>query len=117
MKAHEKQAVRFFFAQAGSSYRKGRETLDRAINAIGLARAERHAHTLGWYATWQPDEDGLREWFCECGCTPNDVLLCYLYDADGVELLGVLGGIGDPTAAYQRVIEAELAWQAWKEQP
>ena len=42
---------------------------------------------------------------------PDEVLIAVLKDADG-HVLESLGGIGDPSPSYQRLVEAELALEA-----
>lgn len=100
-----RRAFKFFHANAG--YIVG----ERAKGAISLARAEQEASSRGWNYEWKPDEIGAQEWYCQCGCVPEEVLGCILRDEEG-NILASLWGIGDPDRNYRRVVEAELASEA-----
>ncbi len=99
-----REAYRFFRENAG--YIVG----ESAVCAMRLARAERAAQDRGWSFDWQWDDepyelgDGEPE-------PPNEVLGCVLRDEHG-RALGSLWGIGDPSPAYVRVVQAELASEA-----
>lgn len=111
------EAYRFFHANAG--YVVGR----RALGAISLARAERIAKARGWSWSWEWDEDhdrGPADWgaseadVARWECSPHECLGCVLKDAEG-HVLGSLWGIWDPSASYRRVVESELAGEAFFE--
>lgn len=97
------QAFRFFLANAG--YVVG----VRARCALRLARAEQRAADLGWAFEWLYDDE---PWDGDVpGYTPREVLGCVVRGPDG-EVLASLWGIADPSPAYSRVVEAELASEA-----
>jgi len=101
------KAYEFFCEHSG--YVKGR----REEGALDLARAEAIAEALDWKVEWEQDEEEYQsggEWD-----QPKEVLSAILYDADG-EVIGSLGGIGDPDRSYGRVVEAELALEALYEE-
>lgn len=102
MRTVDRDTVAFFQQEGGYAARP----------AIRLMRAERYAHNQGWLVGWLPDPEGQRDWYCECGCVPDAVLGCTLYDADGETMLAGLYAIGDPSPAYQRLVAAELALEA-----
>jgi len=77
-----------------------------------LARAEQLADEQGWKVEWKYDQDPYELGDAE-EAPPSEVLVAVLKDNQG-NVLGSLGGIGDPTRAYQRVVEAELALEALK---
>ena len=96
---------RYQFFKANAGYVVGR----RAESALELARAEAKALQLSWRADWEAE--GL----CDCapgneesGCDGNDCQQVLLLDANN-NVLGSLGCICEPSAAYRRVVEAELA--------
>lgn len=100
------KAEQFFYDKAGYSYTPGTETPEqgRENGAKRLALAERFARANGWTYQWVPDDD-------DCGdgdSTPEVREGCILRDADG-KVLESLWGIGDASAGYRRVVEAELA--------
>lgn len=104
-----RSAFRFFHEHSGYSVPPG-----RAVCALDLARAEALASEEGWRVEWHDDAEGARDWYCECGCQPSEVLGCVLtftHD-DGSEAHFSLWGIGDPSPEYRRVVEAELASEA-----
>ncbi len=98
------EAYRFFREHGGSWVGYS------AVTAMRQARAELAAHERGWSFDWQWDDepyelgDGESE-------PPNEVLGCVLRDEYG-RVLGSLWGIGDPSPAYVRVVQAELASEA-----
>ncbi len=98
------QAYRFFFENAG--YCVGR----RAAGALALARAEKAASERGWSFSWEWDELPYEMGDAETE-PPEEVLVCVLKDEHG-RTLECLGGIGDPSKEYVRVVEAELALEA-----
>ena len=106
------RAVRFFEEHAASGYTPGKETKaqGRRRGAEALARAEQYALDHGWKVEWDFDQDEYQLGDAETEM-PNEVLCAILKTPDG-EVLGSLGGIGDPTREYGRVIEAELALEA-----
>lgn len=91
---------------------------ERAQNAIALSRAENTAQERDWYVIWEPDDieydDALGDhaYWCndERAKRPHthEIVTAILKDAD-YHYLTSLGGVIDPTANYERVIEAELA--------
>jgi|HubBroStandDraft_4_1064222.scaffolds.fasta_scaffold00070_69 hypothetical protein len=101
-----RSAFRFFLEHAGYCSPPGRTNC-----AMALARAEQWAQDEGYTATWEYDDEGARDWYCECGCKPDEVLGCTLLDSDG-EHAASLWSIGDPSRGYRRVVEAELASEA-----
>lgn len=107
-----KKRVKFFMEQAGESYQPGKETRaqGRRRGAEALARAEQYAEEQGWKVEWEFDQDEYQLGDAETEM-PKEVLEAVLRDADG-RVLESLGGIGDPTDNYQRVVEAELALEA-----
>lgn len=88
---------------------------ERALGALHLARAEAYASDQRWRFEWSDDQDADLSW-CECADGRvkhhHEVLWCCLRDADG-KVLESLGGIVDADRAYGRVIEAELASEAY----
>lgn len=115
------EAVAFFREHAGYSYGAG-ETPDqgRTRGAITLARAEAGAKEHGWYTEWRSDEEPCIG--CECGSfdcpcftgESHETLGAILYD-DQERVLGSLGSICEPSKEYCRMIEAELADEAFTE--
>jgi hypothetical protein len=75
---------------------------------------------------WLWDEQGKQEWWCQCGCRPNEVLACIVEtrsvedadacphgsidwcECDSWQPAASLGGIGDPDPSDRRLVEAEL---------
>lgn len=118
-KGWEREAVKFFYENAGYSYGKG-ETQEqgRRRAARSLATAEQYASAHGWTVDWEHEEGPWEDFYGE-GQTADDVeqvVVAILKDANG-EVLGSLGGIteGFDSAAnrkYRRVVEAELALEA-----
>ena len=100
------QRIAFFREHA--SYAVGQ----RYRNAVALAKAEAEAEARNWSVSWEDDDDS----------DERGAEVCYLFaqghgpDAYGEfetgELLASVGGIVEPTSAYMRVIEAELAIDA-----
>ena len=76
----------------------------------GLAKAEQYAEEQGWTVEWDYDQDEYQLGDAE-DKMPDEVLVAVLKDADG-HVLESLGGIGDPSPSYQRLVEAELALEA-----
>lgn len=87
-----------FFKEHGSA---------RSEGALHLARAEKYAEDHDWTVEWEdepnPDMSGMEG--------AKEVLSACLKNAQG-QVLGCLGGIGDPSRSYRRVVEAELALEA-----
>jgi hypothetical protein len=78
--------------------------------AMKLAKAEQLAEEQGWTVEWDYDQDEYQLGDAE-DKVPDEVLVAVLKDADG-HLLESLGGIGDPSPSYQRLVDAELALEA-----
>ena len=78
-------------------------------NSEELAQAEQEAEERGWKVEWSQDEDEYQMGDEEK--MPNEVLCATLKDKDG-HVLESLGGIGDPSRDYARMVEAELALEA-----
>lgn len=102
-----------------------------AEDAANLARAERFAWEQDWQFEWVDDTDCYDYFDADCcqeareyedkreelnldyrGEHRHDIMGCILRDADG-EQLGSLWGIMDADRNYMRVIQAELAYEAW----
>ena len=107
-----RKRTKFFIEHAGVSYRPGKETKaqGRRRGAEALARAEQYAEEQGWKVEWDYDQNEYQMGDAETEM-PNEVLVAVLRDADG-HVLESLGGIGDPSDSYRRVVEAELALEA-----
>lgn len=113
------KAQQFFYREAGYSYDPAKETerQGRERGARRLAKAEREAREAGLRFVWETDTDGCIGCTCEsngCKCfteEPHECLVCLAYDAEGT-LAGSMGGVCEPTQAYRRVVEAELALEA-----
>lgn len=112
-------AVKFFYDNAGWSYDSARETSDRGRIrcAEDLARAEQRRKSEGAWVAWERDdipfEDDVHG--------PDEygyVATLWQYDAesDAPACLASVGAV-DAEAGddYRRVIEAELASEAWPE--
>ena len=80
-----------------------------AQNAEELAKAEQIASSHDWIVTWEYDQ--VKYQLGDDEEQPNEVLAAVLKDNQG-NVLASLGGIGDPSREYQRVVEAELAAEA-----
>jgi hypothetical protein len=78
-------------------------------NSEELAKAEREAEERGWKVEWEFDEDEYQMGDEEQ--RPNEVLCAVLKDENG-DVLESLGGIGDPSKDYARMVEAELSLEA-----
>ena len=103
-------AWRFFQAHAGYCTPPG-----RAACALSLAKAEAVAREEGLLFHWEDDSDGMpRDGVCSCGCgKPIQTCEgCICTDADG-NVLASLWGIWDADGDYRRVVEAELAEEAF----
>ena len=96
-----RKRARFFMENSGSK---------DAAYAMKLAKAEQHAEEQGWTVEWDYDQDEYQLGDAE-DKMPDEVLIAVLKDADG-HVLESLGGIGDPSPSYQRLVEAELALEA-----
>ena len=92
-----KQSTRFFREQGAGK------------NSEKLALAEREARERDWKFVWIHDEDEYQ--LGEDEQMPDEVLTVILKDADD-NVLSSVGGIGDPSASYRRLMEAELALEA-----
>jgi len=95
------RAYRFFHAHAAGIVGQ------RALNAWQLATAEAWAsdHDMDFVWTW--DSEGAMD-----EPPDTDVLGCECLDPETGETLASLWAILDPSDAYRRVIEAELALAA-----
>lgn len=104
-----KGAIQFFRRQAGYSYGRGESRRAGHIrNARDLAAAECVLHASGKEVVWEQDESGLYEARKE-GREPDEVL-CAMLKGDS---LTSVCGIEDPSREQARVMEAELAWEAF----
>jgi hypothetical protein len=115
------QRFRFFLNHAGYATPPG-----RAVCALALARAEQVAKEIAdamfeWeYDTDQPIENLLDssifrsedEFKAYCNQYRDDVTGCVLRDANG-NVRASLWGIIGADSAYRRVVEAELALEAF----
>lgn len=102
-------AERFFYKHAGYSYDPKSETKAQGRRRCArlLADAETWAADAGLTFTWEWDET---PWDGD-GPAPSEVLGCIARWPDGRHAAS-LWGIADPSRAYARVIEAELACEA-----
>ena len=111
-------AERFFWLHAGFSYDSQTETKAQGKRrcAIEMAEAEAYAQDAGWTFEWQDDwsiGDHSRAFDCyKQGEGPETCETCLLTDEDN-RVLASLGCIDDATPEYRRVIEAELADEAY----
>jgi hypothetical protein len=110
-------AIAFFSEHAGFSYDPKVETPEegRQNSALHYAKAEQFAKERGWTAEWRDDPEPYEMGDAE-ETPPSEVLGCVLKDSSG-EVLASLWQIGDPTRAYRRVVEAELASEAIADAP
>jgi hypothetical protein len=81
---------------------------------VRLANAEVYAEAMGWSVDWEYDEMPYEMGDAEEE-PPSEVLVAILRDSDR-NVIGSLGGIGDPDSNYRRVVEAELAQEAAPQQ-
>jgi hypothetical protein len=93
-----KKRAKFFREASGSK---------DAAYAMKLAQAEQYAEEQGWKVEWDYDQDEYQLGDAETEM-PEEVLCAILKAADG-RVLDSLGGIGDPSASYRRLVEAELS--------
>ena len=98
-------AERFFYDNAGYVVGKRRECAEALAHAEAVAAAE------GWEVQWEFDPEPYSTVQGENEPDPKEVLCAVLLDAAG-NVLASLGGIADPSRAYGRVVEAELASEA-----
>lgn len=105
----------FFLKHAGYSYDPKTETpaQGRINTAKRLAMAERYAQDHDWSYTWEPDNDGYHS-YLEAGQTVETCEFCVLTDDSG-DVLASLGCIDDADDNYRRVVEAELALEAYQQ--
>ena len=112
-------AVKFFYDNAGWSHDPARETSEqgRVRCAEALARAEARRKDEGAWVTWETDDipfdDDVHE-SDEYGY----IAILWRYDAvaDRPVALESLGAVdAEPGHPYRRVVEAELALEAWPE--
>lgn len=102
------EPVRFFFDNAGFSYDPNVETAEegKLRTASDLAMAEAWGKANGLTFVWEFDHDDSSDG----DETPEVREACIAY-VDG-DVVASLGGIGDATDDYRRVVEAELAVEA-----
>jgi hypothetical protein len=105
--------ISFFRKHAGYSYRPGKETRaqGRTRAARQLATAERVRVTRGVPVLWEHDREPYDPG--DTNYEPGEVFCARIPDASGRGSLASLCGIADPDAAYRRVVEAELALEAF----
>jgi hypothetical protein len=109
------EAVKFFLKNAGARYPSGatgtkkREAVK--AGAFRLAAAECALENRGARVEWEHDEAPYDPGD-NVGYEPKEVLCAVLRDSSG-KVLESLCGIDDPTRAYARVVEAELALEAF----
>ncbi len=104
MNDQRRNAIKFFARNAGFATPPG-----RMVGAKMLADAEALASKFGCTWEWEFDPE---PWDGDGVYVPKEVLTCCMY-TDGGELLTSLCGIADPDAKYVRVIQAELALEAF----
>lgn len=110
----------FFFTHSGWSYDPKKETAKqgRMRCARDSARAERHAEANDWEYRWESDWSvGSHKEFFGKGSAyeerePDTCETCLLMNAEG-EVLECLGCVDDADQNYRRVVEAELASEAY----
>lgn len=120
---------RFFFDRASWSHREGASDLEKRASRMGSARhlaaAEAWARNRGDLEfVWEDDPDGADTLGDIDPATVSEILQCTLYWSDPSRsrlkltrrVLASLGGIVDPDRAYRRIIEAELALEAYNEE-
>lgn len=102
----------FFYKHAGYSFDPQTETQEQGRRrcAREMAAVEAHALSMGWRYDWEWDP---APWDGDAP-EPHEVLGCTLRNAAG-QVLASLWGIGDPSPAYARVVQAELAAEAREE--
>jgi len=106
-----KKKIAFFYKHGGYGRSPGQSVEEgRRESAERLARAEAFGESAGWKVSWTTDQDEYQLGDAETE-PPSEVLVATLLDADD-NVLGSLGGIGDPDNNYKRVVEAELALDA-----
>lgn len=106
-------AEEFFYEHAGYSYGPDQTPEQgRCETATKLAEAEAYAAKRGWRVDWQDDPEPYQLGDAATEM-PSQVLCAVLCDDDGA-VLESLGGIGDPSPEYRRVVDAELALEAMK---
>jgi len=113
---------RFFFAHAGYSYDPKTETKQQGKRrcARAMARAEKRAQDAEFEYEWRDDWSvgSHQEYFGKGSAyeesEPNTCESCVLRSSDG-EVLASLHCIDDADSNYRRVIEAELALEAFSE--
>lgn len=114
-----KEAVAFFYANAGYSYNPKTETQEQGKLrcAKSLAKAERNAASAGITFEWEFDQEGCSGCDCksdECKCSTgeeHETLCCSARDSEG-KVCASLCGICEPSREYRRVVQAELASEA-----
>lgn len=80
---------------------------ESAACAFALAKAEQEAEERGFVAKWEPSQYPYELGDAETEY-PDEVWDCIVETADGA-LGAALCSIGDPSRAYCRVVEAQLA--------
>ena len=105
-------AIDFFKKHAGYARSPG-ETIAQAKKkcATDLALAEAYASQAGWTVSWEEDPEPYQTGFEDD--VPDEVFIAVLKD-EGGKVIGSLGGIGGPISrSYTRIVEAELAMEAY----
>lgn len=104
------EAFRFFHANAGGIVG------EHAVCALHLAKAEEWAQLNDLRVDWEPDHIEDLSWMSDAErAQPHECYCAVLRDPEGT-VLAVLGGIVDPDRKYTRVVEAELASEAWHDE-
>jgi hypothetical protein len=111
-KTLDPKTIAFFYKNGTCSWNPKKETQEqgRQRGARKLAYAEQYAKDHDWRFVWEEDPEEYQLGDAET-TPPNEVLTCVLKDARNRSLTS-LGGIGDPSRDYGRVVEAELASEA-----
>jgi hypothetical protein len=106
-----RKKIAFFYEHGGYSTSPGQSVEEgRRESAERLARAEAFGEEAGWKVSWEPDQEEYQMGDAETE-PPSEVYVAALLDAND-NVLGSLGGIGDPDNNYKRLVEAELALEA-----
>jgi hypothetical protein len=113
-------AEKFFYKHAGFCFDPQTETRAQGKRrcAVEMAEAEAYMQDVGWYCEWSEDWEigSHKDYYGKGSCyedrEPNTCEYCILFDENG-DMLASLGCIDDASADYRRVIEAELADEAY----
>ena len=109
-------SVEFFFVHAGYSVGPNEIRCEaRYQNAVALANAEKWARECGFKYDWEEDEFNSGEWNDELPFYPQWCVTMLDPNGKACEYLGCIdfGRDNDPDYEYQRVVEAELALEAY----